>query len=130
MVVDISKALSDESRVRALMMLRGRELCVCQLIQLLGLAPSTVSKHMSILRETGLVESRKEGKWMYYRLPDNDAPFYVSKAIRWVQDASANDKQIVQDSLQVDRICTMDRDKLCACYKKSEAEAIETLVKK
>jgi DNA-binding transcriptional ArsR family regulator len=49
------------------------ELCVCQIIELLGLVPSTVSKHMSILKQAGLVENRKEARWMYYRLPKKEA---------------------------------------------------------
>ena len=56
------KALGDESRMRAILALRGRELCVCQIVELLKLAHSTVSKHMSILREAGLVQSRKIGR--------------------------------------------------------------------
>jgi len=64
----ITKALSDPHRVRALMALRRGELCLCQLIDLFALAPSTVSKHLSILKQAGLVESRKDGKWVYYRL--------------------------------------------------------------
>ena len=70
--IDINKALSDESRVRALLALRDQELCVCQLIELLGLAPSTVSKHMTILKQAGLVEGRKDGRWIYYRLADSE----------------------------------------------------------
>ena len=67
-VLDVLKALADETRLRALCALRGGELCVCQLIALLELAPSTVSKHLSILRSARLVESRKDGRWIYYRL--------------------------------------------------------------
>jgi DNA-binding transcriptional ArsR family regulator len=119
--ISITKGLSDENRVRALMMLRNGELCVCQLIEMLGLAPSTVSKHMSILRQARLVQARKEGKWMYYRLPDGDAPQSVLEAIRWMQRSIANDKQIVADSKQVERVCRIDKDKLCACYKKAKA---------
>jgi ArsR family transcriptional regulator, arsenate/arsenite/antimonite-responsive transcriptional repressor len=63
--LDVLKALADETRLRALCALRGGELCVCQLIALLELAPSTVSKHLSILRAARLVESRKEGRWIY-----------------------------------------------------------------
>ncbi len=65
----IGSALSDRNRVRALAQLQGGELCVCQIIELLQLSPSTVSKHMSILRHAGLVEARKDGRWMYYHLP-------------------------------------------------------------
>ncbi|TFG44900.1 MAG: ArsR family transcriptional regulator, partial [Candidatus Brocadiia bacterium] len=55
--LSITKALADESRVRTLMALDGRELCVCQITELLGLAPSTVSKHMAILTQARLVEN-------------------------------------------------------------------------
>jgi len=124
--ISITKGLSDENRVRALMMLRNGELCVCQLIEMLGLAPSTVSKHMSILRQARLVQVRKEGKWMYYRLPDGDAPQSVLEAIRWMQHSIANDKQIVADTKQVERICRIDKDKLCACYKKAKPSCRES----
>ena len=116
--ISITKALSDENRVRALMMLRDGELCVCQLIEMLGLAPSTVSKHMSILRQARLVQARKEGRWMYYRLPDGDAPQCVLEAVQWMQKAIADDKRIVADGRQVKRVGKLDRDRLCACYKK------------
>jgi ArsR family transcriptional regulator len=61
--IDIAKALSDASRVRTLMFLRGGELCVCQIIEMLGLAPSTVSRHMNVLQRAGLVRARKQGRW-------------------------------------------------------------------
>ena len=67
-------ALSDENRLRMLLALRHGELCVCQLIELMGLSPSTVSKHLSILRDAGLLDSRKEGRWVYYRMADK--PFF------------------------------------------------------
>ena len=75
----VLKALADENRVRALMALRPRELCVCQIIELLGLAPSTVSKHMAILKQARLVDSRKQGRWMFYRLAKREAPVEARK---------------------------------------------------
>ena len=75
--MNITKALADETRVRMLMALRGGELCVCQITELFGLAPSTVSKHLSILFQAGLVESRKADRWVYYRLPGKNAPATV-----------------------------------------------------
>ncbi len=116
--INITKALSDENRVRALMMLCKGELCVCQLIEMLSLAPSTVSKHMSILRQARLVEGRKEGRWMYYRLADEDPPKEAIQAIRWAQNSLAKDKQILADARQVKRVCKIDKDELCNCYKK------------
>jgi len=63
--MNLTKALADESRVRAVLALRQGELCVCQITELFGFAPSTVSKHLSILFQANLVESRKDGRWIY-----------------------------------------------------------------
>ncbi len=81
-LVNVARALADESRVRALLALRGGELCLCQIIELLGLAPSTVSKHMDVLFRAGLVERRKEGRWHYFQLAGRPAPLYPGLDVR------------------------------------------------
>lgn len=65
--IRIMKALSDPNRVRVLKLLKQRELCVCEIQALLGLAQSTTSKHMKILEDAGLVISRKDGSWLIYK---------------------------------------------------------------
>jgi DNA-binding transcriptional ArsR family regulator len=112
-VVDITKALADGSRLRVLMALAGGELCVCQIVELLQLAPSTVSKHMSILRQARLVESRKDGRWMHYRLPGRDAPKAVREAVAWVRRSLAESPQTAQDRRKLERILAMDPGELC-----------------
>jgi DNA-binding transcriptional ArsR family regulator len=112
-VLDITKALADGSRLRVLMALAGGELCVCQIVELLQLAPSTVSKHMSILRQARLVESRKDGRWMHYRLPDREAPKAAQDAIAWVWRHLAQSPQIVQDGKNLRKILSMDPEELC-----------------
>jgi ArsR family transcriptional regulator len=112
-VLDITKALADGNRLRVLMALGGGELCVCQIVELLQLAPSTVSKHMSILRQARLVESRKEGRWMYYRLPDREAPKAAKDAITWIRRHLAESPQIVQDRKDLQKILSMDPEELC-----------------
>jgi ArsR family transcriptional regulator len=67
-LVAAAKGLAHPARLRLLGMLAGGELCVCQMIALLGLAPSTVSKHLSVLAHGGLVSERKEGKLVFYSL--------------------------------------------------------------
>jgi len=84
MLVDVAKALADENRLRIIVALQGRELCVCQLTELLGLATSTVSKHVSILRQAGILTSRKKATWVFYRLNLKDARAEARSAIRWV----------------------------------------------
>jgi len=109
----ITKALADETRVRILLALRGGELCVCQITELFGFAPSTVSKHLSILFQARLVESRKEGRWIYYQLPGKSAPAAVREALNWIEKSQASDPQIVADNKQLTKILKLDPVELC-----------------
>ena len=101
----LTKALADETRVRALMALRNQELCVCQIIDFLELAPSTVSRHMAILRQAGLVKGRKQGRWMYYRLAGPQAPVPVKIALDWLDKSLANLRDIRKDEIKILKIC-------------------------
>ena len=114
----IAKALGDKQRVRALMSLRNGELCLCQLIRFLGLSPSTVSKHMAILNQAGLVGSRKEGRWVHYRLPGKSAHPCVVGAIRWLKGCLARDPQVRDDEKRVRAVCKLPKETLGACYKR------------
>src|SRR3990172_1629723 len=62
------RALSDRTRLRILHMLRGGELCVCDIVAVLGVPQPKASRHLAYLRRAGLVVSRKAGLWSYYRL--------------------------------------------------------------
>ena len=109
----ITKALADATRVRVLLALGGGELCVCQITELFGLAVSTVSKHLSILHQAGLVESRKEGRWIYYRLPGKKAPVAVREAIAWVGRSLAENPRIAEDTRQLKQVLKLDPSELC-----------------
>jgi len=118
--LEIIRALGDRNRVRALMALRKQELCVCQLIELLGLAASTVSKHMSILKHARLVEDRKNGRWNYYKLTSSDASNKITNILNWTFETLERDPQILEDSSRLDEIleihsmdsCKQSKDKL------------------
>ncbi len=109
----VVKALADENRVRALLALRDGELCVCDIIELLDLAPSTVSKHLSILRQARLIEARKDGRWIYYRLTGDKAPPQVQEAIRWVCDSLSKDSIAKKDAKKIKLIAKNHVKKLC-----------------
>ena len=111
--MNITKALADENRVRMLLALRGGELCVCQITELFGLAPSTISKHLSILYQAGLAESRKDGRWMYYRLPSKEAPAAVRMAIDWVARSVNGAPRVAKDAARLKKIQAMDPAELC-----------------
>jgi ArsR family transcriptional regulator, arsenate/arsenite/antimonite-responsive transcriptional repressor len=112
-LIAVLKALADENRVRALMALVPQELCVCQIVELLGLAPSTVSKHMAILKQARLVDSRKEGRWMFYRLAEDNAPAEAKQMTLLVAQMLADAPQSRADAKELKRILKMDRDALC-----------------
>jgi DNA-binding transcriptional ArsR family regulator len=111
--MSITKALADETRVRMLMVLRDGELCVCQITELFGFATSTVSKHLSILHQAGLVESRKAERWVYYRLPGEDMSKQARMAIDLTNKCLARGTQIVADAKKLKGILKIDPTILC-----------------
>jgi len=116
----ITKALSDGNRLRVLMTLtHHNELCVCQIIELLALAPATVSRHMSVMQNARLVESRKKGKWVYYRLPDR----LPHGLLDWLQRDLVDSTQIKADVAQMNEI--PDPDTLCRNRKNARAACCE-----
>jgi ArsR family transcriptional regulator, arsenate/arsenite/antimonite-responsive transcriptional repressor len=109
----ITKALSDPSRVRILLALRRQELCVCQITELFGFAPSTMSKHLSILHQAGLIRSRKTERWVYYRLPDRSIPVAVREALDWVRKSLAGTDEVKTDTRRLNKILQMDLKEIC-----------------
>ena len=111
--LNITKALADESRLRMLLALAPGELCVCQLTELLGLAMSTVSKHLSVLYQAGLVNARKEGRWMYYSLPGKGTPTAAREGVAWVQRSLAGSERSGEDAKRLKKVLAMDLAQLC-----------------
>lgn len=114
--LNITKALSDENRVRILMFLRDGELCLCQIIEMLGLASSTVSKHMSILFQAGLVHARKEGRWRYFRLPGRDATSRIKKCLQWTNESLSEEKIVIEDSKKLTEVLKIPMRDFCKNY--------------
>ena len=98
----ITKALSDIQRLRILLLLRAGELCVCRIVAVLGLAPSTVSRHLSLLSAADLVDSRKDGRWAYYRLPQGEALKAVKPVLMWLEKALAGDESVARDAKRLE----------------------------
>ena len=106
------------------MALKGRELCVCQLIELLVLAPSTVSKHLSILKNARLIDSRKQGRWMYYRLAGDDASSKIKTCLSWIFQSVTDSTRIIKDTGRMEEILKIDPEVLCSRQAKSGANEI------
>ena len=112
----VLKALADESRVRILLALRGGELCVCQIVEFLDLAPSTVSKHIAILKQARLIDGRKEGRWIFYRLADADAPAAAGEISALVRRLAAQEPAGRSDAKRLLQIRKIDPEELCQRY--------------
>jgi len=107
-----TRALGHPARMRTAAMLRSGELCLCQITEVLGLAPSTVSLHIKELKRAGLVSERKDGRWVYFSLADDD------HARRWIDTTLAavdGDPELERDAdlvtslrkLPVADLCTL-----------------------
>jgi ArsR family transcriptional regulator len=111
--MNLSKALADANRVRLALVLRRRELCACQLTELFGLAPSTMSKHLSILYQAQLVNVRKEGRWVYYSRPGKEAPPSIRAALDWVDLCLADSEQTAADAKRLKQVLKINPTELC-----------------
>lgn len=111
--IAILKAAADETRARILLALSLKELCVCQITAVLDLAPSTVSKHLSILYGAELVNMRKCGKWVYYSLAGNDAPKSVRELLKWVIAYSVDSEEARRDLKKLRKVTSVPPEDLC-----------------
>jgi ArsR family transcriptional regulator, arsenate/arsenite/antimonite-responsive transcriptional repressor len=88
--IRVMKALSDSSRVKIVKLLQHKSLCVCEIHTALGLAQPTVSKHLKILEDSGLVTFTKNGLWVNYALTDGSSSPYAATLLgslkHWLQD--------------------------------------------
>lgn len=101
------KALSDPNRVKILKMLEVRTLCVCEITAILGLAQSTVSKHLKILEDAGFVDSWKEGAWVNYKFAEDFeneyAPILREHLKGWMNE-TPQIEEILAKARKVDRL--------------------------
>lgn len=104
------KALSDPNRLRILKMLQARKLCVCEITEILDLATSTVSEHLSILKRTGFISEEKDGKWVNYMLNTGCGDATVASILSMLPFWISNDNTVNCD---IEKINSVDRNKLC-----------------
>jgi ArsR family transcriptional regulator, arsenate/arsenite/antimonite-responsive transcriptional repressor len=105
-----TKALADGSRLRITAALfRYPELCVCQITELLGLATATVSRHISVLQNAQLVESRKDGRWVFYRISED----FPEQLRLWIRDELMPSRQVLDDQAKLDIIASCTVEEIC-----------------
>lgn len=110
----VTKAMADESRIRILKLLEKDELCVCQIMAVIGLSQSTISKHLAILKTAGLVEDRKDGLWVYYKWNTDAITPYSDKALTNIRSWLGDDKKLIADQKKLDEVKKVDLKVLCS----------------
>ncbi len=106
----VMKALSDPNRVKIIKMLQRKKMCVCELQTALGVAQPTVSKHLKILEEAGLVTFEKDGLWVNYKLSKNNNP-YSKTMLRHMKKWLEDEPQIVE---LIKKLPSINREDICA----------------
>ena len=105
----IYKALADKNRIRILKLLEQKPMCVCELVDIIKVSQSTISKHLKKLVDAGLVISKQEGLWTNYQLSRNS--IYAEKLLSNLTDWLNDDKVIVNDRKKAKQV---DRSILCS----------------
>jgi ArsR family transcriptional regulator len=98
----LGQAIVDPTRVRIIAALRRGELCVCELVDALEISQSTLSGHLQVLRQTGLVITRKDGRWIYYSLTDQKTALIEALFSHMQPDGDA-DPRLRRDSRRIER---------------------------
>jgi ArsR family transcriptional regulator, arsenate/arsenite/antimonite-responsive transcriptional repressor len=97
----IFKALSDINRLRILKALQSKSLCVCEIKELLGLANSTVSQHLKILKESGFILEEKEGKWVNYMISQRPDDQRINSILASLDFWISDDQIIIKDKKKI-----------------------------
>jgi ArsR family transcriptional regulator len=107
----VMKALSDPNRVKIIKLLQQKMMCVCELQGALKIAQPTVSKHLKILEEAGMVDYAKDGLWVNYFLADGSASPYASSVLGNLKHWLEEDPEIAE---LVKKVPLLNREELCA----------------
>ena len=119
--LNIAKALADGNRMRVIAALIEKdELCVCQITEMLRLSGATVSRHMSILQGARLVQSRKDGRWVHYRLAES----FPELLSQWLTVSLLNSAAIEADRKSLGLILSCDPDDLCRQQKERKGSYV------
>ena len=103
-IIKILKALSDENRVRILSLLNKRQnICVCEIREIIGLSQPTISSHLKVLENAGLIENSKEGKWINYKL-NSYLGAEKRKILNQILSAIDECKQIASDNKKLEKV--------------------------
>jgi len=98
------RALADRTRLRLLNLMGGDEVCVCFFVEILKTNQPKISRHLAYLRRAGIVDARREGQWIHYRIVEPDDPG-AAKVLKDMMSWLVNDQEMQRDRQRLERIC-------------------------
>jgi ArsR family transcriptional regulator, arsenate/arsenite/antimonite-responsive transcriptional repressor len=98
------RALGDPTRLRLLNLIADQEICVCYFTEVIGAPQPKISRHLAYLRKAGIVEARREGKWIHYSLATPPSP-HAASILKTVLEALKQDKALQRDRKRLTRAC-------------------------
>jgi len=103
-ILEILKILSDETRLKVVYLLKEDELCVCELMKVLRMSQSRISNHLRILRNTGIIEVKREGKWMFYSMAKNTLDKALLEIIQNIVDKIDEEKYLLREKTLINKL--------------------------
>ncbi len=117
-LLNIFGILSDKTRLRILLLLQNRELCVCEIFGALRMSQPRVSRQLAILKQSRMIKDRRAGKWIYYRIEENEYTRQLASILEPLPDWLSNDAEFNNDKTMLEKIWS-DKNSLpgyeCIC---------------
>lgn len=120
-IVKIFKALSDPTRLRIVLLLRQRELCVCELMFILKMEQSRISHHMRVLRDGGIAETVRDGRWIIYRVPEEAKGFLDGLFSGTLRERIELSREASEDGRKLES-CIQENIRGCVCESRPQEE--------
>jgi len=120
-IVNIFKALSDPTRLRIMLLLRQRELCVCELMFILKMEQSRVSHHMRVLRDGGIAETVRDGRWIIYRIPEEMKDLLAGLFSGTLRERIELSREASEDGRKLES-CIQENIRGCVCDSRPQEE--------
>ena len=120
-IVKIFKALSDPTRLRIMLLLLRQELCVCELMFVLGMEQSRISHHMRVLREADIAEDVRDGRWIIYRVPEEARALLESLVSGALRERIELSREAAGDVKKLEA-CLQQNIRGCVCESRPRAE--------
>ena len=110
-ILPVMKALSDSNRLRIVaVLMKEKELCVCQITELLGIKGASTSRHLSLLVRAGILKSRKEGRWIFFSIKNGKLSDALLSSIK---NELLKSEELIRDRKSIKRIIACDVEDIC-----------------